>query len=102
MFRTAKRPMHPCHQPPARLALAAALAVMATDDAHESLDDRARLAAALRTFRALPHRLEPVAEVKGVLWINDSKATNVASARVAIEMANLLGALEELSPGDDE
>lgn len=26
MFRTAKRPMHPCHQPPARLALAAALA----------------------------------------------------------------------------
>jgi UDP-N-acetylmuramoylalanine--D-glutamate ligase len=66
-------------------ALAAALAVMATDDAHESLDDRARLAAALRTFRALPHRLEPVAEVKGVLWINDSKATNVASARVAIE-----------------
>lgn len=66
-------------------ALAAALAVMATDDAHESLDDRARLAAALRSFRALPHRLEPVADVHGVLWIDDSKATNVASARVAIE-----------------
>lgn len=66
-------------------ALAAALAVMATDDAHESLDDRARLAAALRAFRALPHRLEPVAEVGGVLWIDDSKATNVESARVAIE-----------------
>ncbi len=66
-------------------ALAAALAVMATDDAHESLDDRARLAAGLRSFRALPHRLEPVAEVKGVLWVNDSKATNVASARVAID-----------------
>lgn len=66
-------------------ALAAALAVMATDDAHESLDDRARLAAALRSFRTLPHRLEPVADVHGVLWIDDSKATNVASARVAIE-----------------
>lgn len=66
-------------------ALAAALAVMATDDAHESLDDRARLAAALRSFRALPHRLEPVAEVGGVQWINDSKATNVASACVAVD-----------------
>ncbi|HUH12475.1 MAG TPA: cyanophycin synthetase, partial [Longimicrobiales bacterium] len=32
----------------------------------------------------LPHRLEPVAEVDGVLWINDSKATNLASARSGI------------------
>src|SRR3989454_9425524 len=32
-----------------------------------------------RSFRALPHRLEPVREVGGVLWINDSKATNIAS-----------------------
>ena len=37
-----------------------------------------------RTFRALPHRLEPVREVDGVLWINDSKATNVASTEVAV------------------
>ena len=44
-----------------------------------------RLAAGVRTFRALPHRLEVVAEVDGVLWIDDSKATNVSSARVAIE-----------------
>jgi len=43
-----------------------------------------RLAAGLRTFRALGHRLEPVAEVGGVLWINDSKATNVASTEVAL------------------
>lgn len=39
----------------------------------------------LRTFPGLPHRLEVVGERDGVLWINDSKATNVASARVAIE-----------------
>ena len=59
-------------------ALAAALAARA---AGASLD---RLAASLRTFRALPHRLEPVREAGGVLWINDSKATNVASTRVAL------------------
>jgi UDP-N-acetylmuramoylalanine--D-glutamate ligase len=29
--------------------------------------------------------MEPVREVDGVLWINDSKATNVASTRVAIQ-----------------
>ncbi|MCC6928557.1 MAG: UDP-N-acetylmuramoyl-L-alanine--D-glutamate ligase [Gemmatimonadaceae bacterium] len=66
-------------------ALAAVMAVMATDPAHESFDDRARMVAALESFRALPHRLEPVADREGVLWINDSKATNVASALVAIE-----------------
>ncbi|MCC6771294.1 MAG: UDP-N-acetylmuramoyl-L-alanine--D-glutamate ligase [Gemmatimonadaceae bacterium] len=66
-------------------ALAAVLAVMAADPAFDCLDDRARMAAALRGFHAPPHRLEPVAEVGGVVWINDSKATNVAAARVAIE-----------------
>lgn len=40
--------------------------------------------AGLRTFRAPPHRLQPVAEREGVLWINDSKATNLASTRVAV------------------
>lgn len=45
----------------------------------------AGIADGLRSFRALPHRLEPVGEVDGVLWINDSKATNVSSTRVAVE-----------------
>jgi UDP-N-acetylmuramoylalanine--D-glutamate ligase len=40
----------------------------------------AQIAAALRTFRGVPHRLEHVAEVGGILWVNDSKATNVAAA----------------------
>lgn len=38
----------------------------------------------LRSFRALEHRLEPVVERDGVLWINDSKATNIASTLVAL------------------
>jgi UDP-N-acetylmuramoylalanine--D-glutamate ligase len=38
----------------------------------------------LRSFRPLEHRLEPVMERGGVLWINDSKSTNLASTRVAI------------------
>jgi UDP-N-acetylmuramoylalanine--D-glutamate ligase len=40
--------------------------------------------AALATFPGVPHRLEEVAERDGVLYVNDSKATNVASARVGI------------------
>jgi UDP-N-acetylmuramoylalanine--D-glutamate ligase len=46
--------------------------------------DPARVAAGLRTFRAIPHRVEPVREVDGVLWINDSKSTNITSTEVAI------------------
>ncbi|MDQ6819574.1 MAG: UDP-N-acetylmuramoyl-L-alanine--D-glutamate ligase [Actinomycetota bacterium] len=38
----------------------------------------------LRTFPGVPHRLEPVATRDGVRWINDSKATNVASTLVAL------------------
>jgi len=38
----------------------------------------------LRSFPALPHRLEPVGQREGVLWVNDSKATNVAAARSAV------------------
>jgi UDP-N-acetylmuramoylalanine--D-glutamate ligase len=42
------------------------------------------IAEGLRSFGALPHRMEPVTERGGVLWINDSKATNVASACMAL------------------
>ncbi len=45
----------------------------------------AGLAEGLRRFAPLQHRLEPVREIRGVLWINDSKATNLASTSVAIE-----------------
>jgi UDP-N-acetylmuramoylalanine--D-glutamate ligase len=45
---------------------------------------RAQWQAALPTFRGLPHRMERVAESNGVLFINDSKATNPASAAPAL------------------
>jgi UDP-N-acetylmuramoylalanine--D-glutamate ligase len=38
------------------------------------------IAAALRSFPGVPHRLELVAERDGVRYVNDSKATNVAAA----------------------
>jgi UDP-N-acetylmuramoylalanine--D-glutamate ligase len=47
------------------------------------IDDNA-IAEALRTFRGVPHRLELVAEVDGVRFVNDSKATNTSAARRGI------------------
>jgi UDP-N-acetylmuramoylalanine--D-glutamate ligase len=64
--------------------LAALLAVMVADPLHRTPGARERLAAAVRTFKAPPHRLEPVLDRGGLLWLNDSKATNVASTLVAI------------------
>ena len=47
------------------------------------LDDES-IAAALRTFPGVEHRLELVAEIAGVRYVNDSKATNTAAARRAL------------------
>lgn len=66
-------------------ALAATLAVAMSDAASRTLTGRKRLVEGLRSARALSHRLEIVGEFGGVMWINDSKATNVASARVGIQ-----------------
>jgi UDP-N-acetylmuramoylalanine--D-glutamate ligase len=41
--------------------------------------------AGLRTFAGVPHRLEEIARRDEVLYINDSKATNVASTLVALD-----------------
>jgi UDP-N-acetylmuramoylalanine--D-glutamate ligase len=46
--------------------------------------DRDAVRAGLRSFAGVPHRLETVAERDGVRFVNDSKATNVASATVGI------------------
>ena len=46
--------------------------------------ERAAIAAGLREFPGVPHRLERVAELDGVLFVNDSKATNVAAAVAAL------------------
>jgi UDP-N-acetylmuramoylalanine--D-glutamate ligase len=66
-------------------ALAAILAVMIADERHRTADARARIAEAMASFKALAHRLEPVADIDNVLWLNDSKATNVSSTLVALE-----------------
>jgi UDP-N-acetylmuramoylalanine--D-glutamate ligase len=46
--------------------------------------DRDAVREGLRSFAGVPHRLESVAEVGGVRFVNDSKATNVASATVGL------------------
>ena len=46
--------------------------------------DRDAVREGLRGFAGVPHRLEPVAEVGGVRFVNDSKATNVAAASVGL------------------
>jgi UDP-N-acetylmuramoylalanine--D-glutamate ligase len=43
-----------------------------------------RIAEALSTFPGVAHRLEEIAEIGGVRFVNDSKATNAAAARRAI------------------
>jgi UDP-N-acetylmuramoylalanine--D-glutamate ligase len=43
------------------------------------------IAEALRVFEGVPHRLEQVADLDGVIYVNDSKATNVASTLVALD-----------------
>jgi UDP-N-acetylmuramoylalanine--D-glutamate ligase len=60
-------------------ASAAATAALAAGVPEQAIAD------ALRTFAGVPHRLEEVATVDGVLYVNDSKATNVSAAARAIE-----------------
>ncbi len=42
------------------------------------------IAEALLSFQGVPHRIEPVRELAGVRYVNDSKATNVAAALRAL------------------
>jgi UDP-N-acetylmuramoylalanine--D-glutamate ligase len=59
----------------AAAAVAAARAAGIDDDA---------ITHALLSFPGVPHRLELVRELRGVRWINDSKATNTTAARRGI------------------
>ena len=47
--------------------------------------DNAVIRNSLKTFQPIEHRLEPVMTIKDVLYINDSKATNVDAAWYALE-----------------
>jgi UDP-N-acetylmuramoylalanine--D-glutamate ligase len=59
-------------------------AAAATASARAAGIDDAAIAEGLRTFPGVPHRIELIREVAGVLYVNDSKATNVAAARRAL------------------
>lgn len=59
--------------------MAAALAALAAGV------EPAQVEQSLYAFSPVEHRLEPVKEVDGVAWINDSKATNVDSVWYALE-----------------
>ena len=63
-------------------SMAAALAAKAAGIDNEVIRN------SLKTFKAVEHRLEPVLSVGGVLYINDSKATNVDAAWYALECQN--------------
>jgi UDP-N-acetylmuramoylalanine--D-glutamate ligase len=59
-------------------------AAAATAAARAAGASEGQIADALRTFQGVPHRLEEVAEIGGVRYVNDSKATNASAARRAV------------------
>jgi len=65
--------------------------------------DPGAIESGVKTFRGVEHRLEFVAEIGGVSFFNDSKATNVDAARKAIESFSgplivILGGQDKGSP----
>ena len=60
-------------------SMAAALAAKATGISNEVIR------ASLKSFTPIEHRLEPVLSIRDVLYINDSKATNIDAAWYALE-----------------
>jgi len=63
--------------------VANALAAMALGKA-VGLDEQA-MCVALKKFKGLDHRMQRVAEIAGVTWVNDSKATNIGACIAALQ-----------------
>lgn len=59
--------------------MAASLASTAVDIKKDNIRE------SLQTFQSLEHRMEPVATIRGVQFVNDSKATNINSTWFALE-----------------
>ena len=59
------------------------LAAMAI--AHSLGISKDAIVAAMKNFTGMPHRSQWIAEIDGVEWINDSKATNTGAAQASIE-----------------
>ncbi len=72
-----------CYALPGRVYLSNLAAAMAITR-HFGVEDKSVIRR-LPEFKALPHRLELVATIKGVQWYNDSKATTPASTIAALE-----------------
>ena len=47
--------------------------------------DKKPMCKALKHFKGLDHRMQKVAEINGVTWVNDSKATNIGACIAALE-----------------
>lgn len=56
--------------------------------------------AAMKSYNGLTHRCQVVADNRGIKWVNDSKATNVASTLAALSGLNLAGKLYLLVGGN--
>ncbi|MEK6277662.1 MAG: UDP-N-acetylmuramoyl-L-alanine--D-glutamate ligase [Actinomycetota bacterium] len=76
LIAAAELPLRGAHNQQNAMAAAAAALAMGLD--------RDAVREGLRSFRGVPHRLERVAEVGGVEFYNDSKATNVSAALAAL------------------
>ncbi|GHG72295.1 UDP-N-acetylmuramoylalanine--D-glutamate ligase [Alishewanella longhuensis] len=64
--------------------------------------NRQAIAETLRTFKGLSHRCELVAELNGVRWVNDSKATNIGATHAALAglRSSVAGKLILIAGGD--
>ncbi len=83
--------------------IANALAALAL--AHAMGWDLAAVCGALRNFKGLPHSMQKVAEVDGVLWVNDAKSTSAQACIAALENYDrkvilIAGAAAEVEPPD--
>ena len=81
-------------------AMAASLAALIMEQQPEIIAER------LRAFKGVAHRMEPVATIDGVLYVNDSKGTNPDAAIKGIQAMNrptlLIGGGYDKGSGYDE
>lgn len=78
--------------------VANSLAALALADAVNI--DHAAACRALKRYNGLAHRCQLVARHQDIQWVNDSKATNLASTLAALKGLNLSGKLHLLMGGD--
>lgn len=68
--------------------LAGAVELILRYDENLVLNDLDRFAAAVKSFKRAPHRIEKVGSGKGISFVNDSKGTNPAAVVAALDAIN--------------